>query len=219
MQAPTPPPTVTPIVTSRPTPEPSPDPTATPAADELLLVTAFDDDGLVLVDPDDGELARIAVGTAPWGVALALDRLAYAATAEGVAVVHVAREAVTVVPYATQSLPDQPARGEYRRGGLGIAVSPDGRRAHVGVSRFPGAGAIDVIDLETREVMASIPAGIRQFDVVVSADGTEVYAINPDSIDVTVIDAASFETRTLAAAPLGNAGGLASWNEPHYAAL
>ena len=36
---------------------------------------------------------------------------------------------------------------------------------------------------------------------------------------MTVIDAASFETRTLPAAPLGSEGGLSSWSKPHYAAL
>lgn len=183
-------------------------------------MSAFGDDALVLVDPSEGEVARIAVGPAPWGVAVAADRLAYVATADGVSIVDVdARETIGLIRYATPSPPGQPLRGEYRRGGLGIAVSPDGGRAYVGVSRFPEPGAIDVIDLHTRAVIARIPVGVRQFDVVVSADGAEIYAINHDSFDVTIIDAASFETRTLPAAPLGSEGGLSSWSKPHYAAL
>ena len=43
-----------------------------------------------------------------------------------------------------------------------------------------------MIDTGRREVIGSVSVGIRQFDVVVSADGTEVYAINHDSFDVTV---------------------------------
>ncbi|MEO8510719.1 MAG: hypothetical protein ABI534_05700 [Chloroflexota bacterium] len=174
----------------------------------------------MLIDPEIGEIDRIEVGPAPWGVAVAPDGLAYIATADGVAVVDVpARETVATIPYVTPPLNDQTAGGEYRRGGFGIAVSPDGLRAYVGVSRFPRPGAIDVIELETRAVVASAPAGIRQFDMVVSADGDEVYAINHDSFDITVVDTATFEARTLAAAPLGSEGGFASWSKPHYAVL
>lgn len=211
--------TATSVITPRATPEPG-TPVVSPPPEELLLVTAFGEASLALVDSDAGEVDRIEVGAAPWGVAVGPDGLAYVATADGVSIVDVdAREVISTISYSTPPLAGQPASGEYRRGGLGIAVSPDGRRAYVGVSRFPKPGAIDVIDLEAREVVASVPAGIRQFDVVVSADGANVYAINHDSFDVTVIDAATFETRALAAAPLGNEGGFASWNKPHYAAL
>ena len=211
--------TATSVITPRATPEPG-TPVVSPPPEELLLVTAFGEASLALVDSDAGEVDRSEVGAAPWGVAVGPDGLAYVATADGVSIVDVdAREVISTISYSTPPLAGQPASGEYRRGGLGIAVSPDGRRAYVGVSRFPKPGAIDVIDLEAREVVASVPAGIRQFDVVVSADGANVYAINHDSFDVTVIDAATFETRALAAAPLGNEGGFASWNKPHYAAL
>lgn len=213
---PSPTPTLTPVSTSDPaTPTPAPPPP------DLFLVTAFADAHLVVLDPDAGEVARIEVGRAPWGVTVAPDGTAYVATLDGVAVVDVsARERIGLIGYASELAPG-PVGGEYRAGGLGIAVSPDGARVYVGVtSRFPDPGVVEVIDTATRRVLASIPVGIRQFDVVVSADGSEVYAINHDSFDVSVIDADALEvTRTLRAAPLGDELGLGSWNKPHYAAL
>lgn len=174
----------------------------------------------MLIDPSVGEVGRVPVGAAPWGVAVGPDGFVYVATGDGVAVVDVERQQrIDLIEYATVSLPTQPMDGEYRAGGLGIAVSPDGRRAYVGVSRFPEPGFVDVVDLDDRSVVASVPAGIRQFDVVMSDAGDKVYAINHDSFDVTVIDTDTLAPRTLAAAPLGRAGELGSWAKPHYAAL
>lgn len=184
-------------------------------------MTAFAEAHLVLVDAEVGEVGRIEVGQAPWGVAVAPDGLAYVATFDGVAVVDIgARARVGLIPYAGP-LAAGPQEGEYRPGGLGIAVSPDGSRVYVGVTTsFPAPGVLEVIDTEQGAVIGSVPVGIRQFDVVVSDDGSEVYAINHDSFDVTVVDSASLTvTRTVRAAPLGDELGLGSWNKPHYAAL
>ena len=211
----------TPMPSPTPTPSAAPARTPTPQQEELLLVTAFADAHLVLVDPEDGEVARIEVGRAPWGVSVGPDGTAYVATFDGVAVVDVeARTRIGLVPYASE-LETAPMSGEYRPGGLGIAVAPDGGRLYVGVTtRFPDPGVLEVIDTATQATVGSVPVGIRQFDVVVSADGGEVYAINHDSFDVTVVDAASLEViRTLPAAPIGSELGLGSWNKPHYAAL
>ncbi|MEO5985540.1 MAG: YncE family protein [Candidatus Limnocylindria bacterium] len=227
--APVPPPSVAepsrtpvPTMTMTPTPVPQPStPTPSPERADLYLITAFADAHLVLFDPDRGEIARIEVGRAPWGVAVAPDGLAYVATLDGVAVVDVAaRERIGLIGYASD-LALGPEGGEYRAGGLGIAVAPDGGRVYVGVTtHFPDPGVLEVIDTATRSTIASLPLGIRQFDMVVSADGGEIYAINHDSFDVTVVDADALTIlRTLPAAPLGDELGLGSWNKPHYAAL
>ncbi|MGI8829518.1 MAG: YncE family protein [Candidatus Limnocylindria bacterium] len=199
----------------------TPRPTDAPPAPESFLVTAFADADLVILDPDRGEVARIEVGRAPWGVAVSADGTAYVATLDGVAVVDVAaRRRVNLIGYAS-ALASGPTGGEYRAGGLGIAVSPDGTRLYVGVTtRFPDPGVVEVIDTVSGTSVASVPVGVRQFDVVLSADGSEIYAINHDSFDISVIGADSLTVlRTLRAAPLGDELGLGSWNKPHYAAL
>lgn len=203
-------------------PMPAPTPSSPPASlAELFLVTAFDAAELVILDPEEGEIDRITVGDAPWGVAVAPDGTAYVATLDGVAVVDVARRRVERTIAHASTLAPGPDEGEYRAGGLGIAASPDGSRVYVGVTtRFPDPGVLEVIDTASGSVVGMVPVGIRQFDVVVSAGGDEVYAINHDSFDVTVIDAGALEVvRTLRAAPLGDDLGLGSWNKPHYAAL
>lgn len=216
----TPRPTASAVASLLPTPTPSPTHSVAGSTDPLL-VTTFAGSHLAVVDPEAGEVGRVDVGRAPWGVTVAPDGLAWVATYDGVAAVDVAeRKLAVLVPYASERAVE-PVTGEYRSGGLGIAVSPDGSRVYVGVTtRFPDPGVLEVIDTASASVIGSVPVGIRQFDVVVSADGAEVYAINHDSFDVTVVDTGTLQVRhTLRAAPLGDELGLGSWNKPHYAAL
>ncbi len=154
---------------------------------------------------------------APWGLALAADGLAYVATAEGVAVVDIRRrERVARIPY--QAEVGRPAFGEYRPGGMGIAVARDGRHVYVGVFLPDRSGRLEVIDAAQRTVIASVPIGVRPFQVLVSHDGREVYTVDHDTFTVTVVDTGTNAARTLPVEPLGN-GGWGSWDKPHYAAL
>jgi ELWxxDGT repeat protein/YVTN family beta-propeller protein len=54
-----------------------------------------------------------------------------------------------------------------------------------------GADSIDVIDLETHEVVATLPAGDDPNGIATSADGQRVYVTNFFSNDVTVVDTAT----------------------------
>ncbi|MEU8777903.1 YncE family protein [Streptomyces sp. NPDC048606] len=195
---------------------PLPSASATPAG--TLLVADFGSDTVTFVDPVRGSLGAVRVGRAPYGLAVGADGRAWVATAEGVAVVDTrTRTRSALVPYRTATGPV--TGGEYRGGGMGIALSPDGARAWVGVNVPGGNGVLEVIDTATNRVTATVPVGRRPFDVDVAADGSEVYATGHDSFDVTVVSARDLTPRRIEVAPYGTEGGLGSWLKPHYAAV
>ncbi|MFE7480686.1 YncE family protein [Streptomyces sp. NPDC057552] len=207
-----------------------PDPSRTPAPtgrtpQGTLLVADFGGDTVTFVDPGKdgsgrggGPIASVEVGTAPYGLVVGEDGRAWVATAEGVAVVDTRqRTRLALIPYETETGPV--TTGEYRGGGMGIALAPDGRHVYVGVNVPGGNGTVEVIDTATREVTGVAPVGRRPFDVDVSPDGREVYATNHDSFDVTAVDADTLRTRRMEVAPYGTEGGLGSWLKPHYAVV
>ncbi|MGW3516403.1 YncE family protein [Streptomyces hydrogenans] len=199
------------------TPPPSTGPASTPKAG-TLLVSDFGSDTVTFVDPVRGATGSVKVGTAPYGLVFGKDGRAWVATAEGVAVVDTAtRERLALVPYRTDTGPV--TTGEYRGGGMGIALSPDGKRVYVGVNVPGGNGTLEVIDTASAKVVDAVGVGRRPFDVDVSRDGSAVYATNHDSFDVTVVDAGSLDTRRIEVAPYGTEGGLGSWLKPHYTAV
>ncbi len=206
------------------TPDPSRAPTGRTPEGTLLLAD-FGGDTVTFVDPGrDGSgkggapIASVEVGTAPYGLVVGEDGRAWVATAEGVAVVDTReRTRLALVPYETESGPV--TTGEYRGGGMGIALAPDGKHVYVGVNVPGGDGVVEVVDTATHEVTGTAPVGLRPFDVDVSPDGREVYATGHDSFDVTAVDVASLETRRMEVAPYGTEGGLGSWLKPHYAVV
>ncbi|MET8576844.1 hypothetical protein [Streptomyces sp. NPDC005012] len=191
-----------------------------PAAEGLLLVTDFGADTVTFVDPATGPVASVKAGTAPYGLAVGRDGRAWAAAAEGVAVIDTrARRRLALVPYRTSAARlGPPTHGEYRGGGMGIALSPDGRHVHVGVNVPGGNGVLETVDTTTLRTTRTVPVGRRPFDVDVSRDGSEVYVTNHDSFDVTVVPAQG-RPRRIEVAPYGTEGGLGSWLKPHYAAV
>lgn len=187
-----------------------------------LLVTDFGADTVTFVDPARrgaaADLGSVRVGTAPYGIALGDDGTAWVATAEGVAAVDTrTRERTALIPHRTDTGPV--TTGEYRGGGMGIALSPDGSRLYVGVNVPGGHGTLEVVDTGRREVTEVVPVGRRPFDVDVSRDGRHVYTTNHDSFDVTVVDTDGWTTRRVEVAPYGTEGGLGSWLKPHYTAV
>ncbi|MCB5169707.1 YncE family protein [Streptomyces bambusae] len=196
----------------------TPLPAGTPTPAGTLLVADFGADTVTFVDAVRGPAGSVTVGTAPYGLAVGRDGLAWVATAEGVAVVDTrTRTRVARIPYRTDTGPA--GGGEYRGGGMGIALSPDGTRAYVGVNVPGGPGVLEVIDTAGRRVTATVPVGRRPFDVDVARDGSEVYATGHDSFDVTVVDTGTLRPRRIEVAPYGTEGGLGSWLKPHYAAV
>ncbi|MEV3856040.1 hypothetical protein AB0J38_17155 [Streptomyces sp. NPDC050095] len=201
----------------------APAPTTAKTPDGTLLVSDFGADTVSFVDPDKGVFDSVQVGTAPYGVALGADGRAWVATAEGVAVVDTdARTRIALIPYETGNL-GEPTYGEYRGGGMGIALAPDGKHVYVGVNVPDGNGALEAVDTATLKVTGTADVGRRPFDVDVSRDGTQAYATDHDSFDVTVVDVTDpadlDDTRRIEVAPYGTEGGLGSWLKPHYAAV
>ncbi|MFG3334023.1 hypothetical protein ACGFZZ_18735 [Streptomyces tendae] len=187
-----------------------------------LLVTDFGSDTVTFVDPagrgEAADLGSVRVGTAPYGIALGEDGTAWVATAEGVAAVDTrTRERTALIRYRTDTGPV--TTGEYRGGGMGIALSPDGSRVYVGVNVPGGKGTLEVVDTVRREVTRVVPVGRRPFDVDVSRDGRQVYATNHDSFDVSVVDTGDWTARRIEVAAYGTEGGLGSWLKPHYTAV
>jgi DNA-binding beta-propeller fold protein YncE len=188
--------------------------TANQAGHELLAVTCSRERHLAIVDPSAGLVELIEAGAAPHGLALHPDGRAFVATAEGVDVLDLPRrQRLALVPYSVDVGP--PRFGEYRPGGMGIALTPDHGRLAVAVHRPSGPSVLDVLDTARLDIVDSVVVGVRPFQVVAAADSRHVYSIDHDSHTVTVVDLDSGSARRLAAQPLGRG----AFDKPHYAAL
>lgn len=221
--APTPSPAASATRSAAPGPSTPPIPTPSPQATPVLLATLAASDGLAIVDPDARTpvLDVVTVGRAPWGVAATVET-AFVATAEGLAVVDLAsRERTALVPYlhgAQLHPPGSDAFGEYRDGGLGIALSPDGTRVYVAVQRWPDPAWLEVFDVEQGAFTGSADVGVRPFDVLADPEGAWVATVDHDSYTVSLVDTATLAVEQVEIAPSGNFG-FAGWEKPHYAAL
>lgn len=210
---------------SAPEPAPAlsakPEPSEKPMPEMLLLASLAYSDEIAIIDPalPDAEAVvdHIVVGAAPWGVGVH-GETAYAATSEGLAVVDLmAGERTALVPYEHQT--SRRETGEYRPGGLGLAVSPDGARVYVAVTPDGANNWLEVFDTASGIFIGSVPVGARPFDVLAAPDGSWVATVDHDSFTVTVVDATSLVPIEYTVAPFGKVGGLASWEKPHYGAV
>jgi DNA-binding beta-propeller fold protein YncE len=181
---------------------------------DLLAVTCSRGRHLALVDAQAGVLDLIETGAAPHNLALHPDGRAFVATAEGIAVLDLQqRRRVALIPYGIDV--GAPRFGEYRPGGMGIAITPDGARVAVAVYRSGGPSLLEVVDAAGLVTLTSVPVGIRPFQVVAALDSRHIYSIDHDSYTVTVVDLDTGSARPLPAMPLGRG----AFDKPHYAAL
>ena len=182
------------------------------AADDKLLVTLAAQQDLVVLDSNGTIESRIKVGVAPWSVVNDGKGTAYVATAEGLAVVDLRRaQRSALIPYKSKIGP--PVYGEYRAGGMGLAISPDGKRVYVGVYTHSGTDQLEVVDTEQQRVVRRYAIQDRPFDVALSPDGRYVAGINHDSYSATVIDLEQETRRHYEVAPIG----YGIFDKPHYA--
>ena len=98
---------------------------------------------------------------------------------------------------------------------MGITVTPDGKWVAVGIHLNGSSGVVELYDVDQGAFVATVPVGVRPFDVVAAPDSTTVYSIDHDSFTITAIDIASQTPTTIDAAPLG----YGEFDKPHYAAV
>ncbi len=125
-------------------------------------------------------------------------RVYAAAGAGGVAVLDSARGVVLdVIPV--------PAGGADRPDPQGLALSPDGRTLYVSDDR--DGGAVSVVDVATKSVLATVArgAGTAPSGIAASPDGTKAYLAFSGSDEVVVYDRASGGVLSIpvAAGPIG----------------
>lgn len=78
---------------------------------------------------------------------------------------------------------------------VGMALSPDGRTAYVGLGR---ANHVAVVDVPTREVKGYVLVGRRAWGLGLSRDGQRLYVANGLSDDLTIVDTTRMKaTRTI----------------------
>ncbi|WP_309127826.1 hypothetical protein [Microbacterium sp.] len=188
----------------------------------IFVVTESHSDRIAFVDLTDRESpvqSETVVGAAPWAIAAhEPSRRAYVTTAEGLAVVDLdSRERLALVPYIDQ--PDDIAYGEYRAGGTGVVVTPDGSAVYAGVHREGRLSTVERFDPATGAFTDSFEVGDRPFDVQISPSGHEVYTIDHDSFTLHTITVADHTVTRVEVAPFGTELGLLSHYKPHYAAV
>ena len=73
---------------------------------------------------------------------------------------------------------------------VGMALSPDGKTAYVGLGK---ANHVAVVDVATRQVKDYVLVGKRAWGLAVSRDGKRLYVANGLSDDMTVVDTQSLK--------------------------
>jgi YVTN family beta-propeller protein len=68
---------------------------------------------------------------------------------------------------------------------VGMALSPDGKTAYVGLGR---ANHVAVVDVASRQVRGYVLVGKRAWGLAVSGDGKRLYVANGLSDDMTIVD-------------------------------
>jgi PQQ-dependent catabolism-associated beta-propeller protein len=78
---------------------------------------------------------------------------------------------------------------------VGMALSPDGKTAYVGLGR---ANHVGVVDVASRQVKGYVLVGRRAWGLAVSRDGKRLYVANGLSDDLSIVDTQTLKaTKTL----------------------
>lgn len=91
--------------------------------------------------------------------------------------------------HSTEAAPEVVAAVPVGAGPWGVAITPDSRRAFIGVS---GEDKVSVLDLGSRTVIQEIPTGFGAAGVAMSPDGSFAYVANFIAGNVSKIDTTSY---------------------------
>ncbi len=180
--------------------------------EDIFLLTNPTADSLAFLGSNGVELLEIA--PSPWGATGSVDGKMYISSAQDLTIVDTENLTIhAAVPYRT--LIESAGYGEYRSGGMGIAVTPDGSIVAVGINMNGSNGLVELFDVAAGTFVATVAVGVRPFDVVAAPDSRHVYTIDHDSFTITAIELETLTATTLDAAPLG----YGAFDKPHYAAM
>jgi serine/threonine-protein kinase len=144
-----------------------------------------------VIDLDEEEvLATIAVGSGPTAVAVTANgSRAYVANSDSadISVIDAAQTAVA----KTIEVSDLP--GDWVNG---IAVTPDGAVVLVSVTGRISDDRVDVLNVETEQIVADIGVGEDPRGLAISADGRRAYVANNADSTVSVLDVANGSVTT-----------------------
>ena len=154
-------------------------------ASETITVTVSP----IVHKPDAGAAGTIAVGNAPFAVAISPD-------GKTLYVANIASNKVSVVDAATNAVTATIAVGQ---GPSAVIVSPNGAYAYVGNR---DAGTVSVINTATDQVTATVTVGSSPMGLAIAPDGTHVYVANRDAGTVSVINTATNQVTATVALPV-----------------
>jgi YVTN family beta-propeller protein len=125
--------------------------------------------------------SSVRVGGRPRSVAFARDGALACVPVEG-------KAEVAIIDTASQRLVSTIAVRSPGALPMGAVMAHDGRELFVSNGR---GNTVAVIDVERREVVATIPVGERAWGIGLSPDGKKLFTANGGSNDVSVVDVAS----------------------------
>ncbi|MFQ5914809.1 MAG: hypothetical protein ACE5JS_16710 [Nitrospinota bacterium] len=176
-----------------------------------LFVTHNGSDTVGVIDGVSDELvAEIRVGKGPSGVVVSDDgeRVDVAFSA-GVAVIDPKTRSVL------RTLPLDPARTGHEST-TDLALTPGGKRLFVGLRFSGGPDAVAVLDADRGGPPRLIRVGEFPFSLSLSPDRTQIFVVDHDSYQISVIDAKKARlSRTISLQPHSGQG---VFEKPHYLA-
>jgi YVTN family beta-propeller protein len=155
-----------------------------------VLITSRDSSALLVLDPVTGHVSSVPVGLNPVGIGVTPDGGEAYVSHDNARIVVVVD--LKTMPFRVKGIIDVDMAG-----GSAVAVAPDG--GHVFVAHCCSNSAVSVIQTSTKSVACHLPLAPKGLDpvrIVFSPDGSEVFVINSQSRNVSIIHPPCGKPRT-----------------------